>query len=111
MSKIKKGDQVVVITGKDKGKRGTVLRVVAETGRVLVEGVNRAKKHTKPNPMKGTTGGILEKEMSIDVSNVAIFNPATGKADRVGFKTLAAADGQDARKVRVFKSNGEHVDA
>jgi len=111
MSKIKKGDQVVVITGKDKGKRGTVLKVVSELERVVVEGINKAKKHTKPNPMKGTTGGILEKEMPIHVSNVAIFNPATGKADRVGYKALAAADGQAARKVRVFKSNGEHVDA
>ena len=83
MSKIKKGDQVVVVTGKDKGKRGTVLRVNPEVERVLVEGINRVKKHTKPNPMKGTTGGILEKEMPIHVSNVAIFNPATGKADRV----------------------------
>jgi large subunit ribosomal protein L24 len=106
MSKIKKGDQVVVITGKDKGKRGTVLRVNPEVERVLVEGINRVKKHTKPNPMKGTTGGILEKEMPIHVSNVAIFNPATGKADRVGFKTL-----DDKRKVRVFRSNGEVVDA
>ncbi|MBI3715005.1 MAG: 50S ribosomal protein L24 [Betaproteobacteria bacterium] len=111
MSKIKKGDQVVVITGKDKGKRGTVLKVVTELERVVVEGINKAKKHTKPNPMKGTTGGILENEMPIHVSNVAIFNPATGKADRVGYKALEAADGQDARKVRVFKSNGEHVDA
>jgi large subunit ribosomal protein L24 len=106
MNKIRKGDQVVVITGKDKGKRGTVLGVSADVERVLVEGINRVKKHTKPNPMRGTSGGILEKEMPIHVSNVAIFNPATGKADRVGFKTL-----DDKRKVRVFRSNGEVVDA
>jgi large subunit ribosomal protein L24 len=106
MNKIRKGDQVVVITGKDKGKRGTVLKAATEENRILVEGINRVKKHTKPNPMKGTTGGILEKEMPIHISNVAIFNPATGKADRVGFKTL-----DDSRKVRVFRSNGEVVDA
>ena len=106
MNKIRKGDQVVVITGKDKGKRGTVLKAASEDSRLLVEGINRVKKHTKPNPMKGLTGGILEKEMPIHISNVAIFNPATGKADRVGFKTL-----DDSRKVRVFRSNGEVVDA
>jgi large subunit ribosomal protein L24 len=106
MSKIRKGDQVVVLTGKDKGKRGTVLRMVIESDRAVVEGVNRVKKHTKPNPMKGTTGGIVEKEMSIHVSNIAIFNPATSKADRVGYKIL-----DDKRKVRVFRSNGEVVDA
>ena len=106
MNKIRKGDQVVVITGKDKGKRGTVLLVTPESDRVLVEGINRVKKHTKPNPMKGTAGGILEKEMPIHVSNIAIFNPISSKADRVGFKTL-----EDARKVRVFRSNGEVVDA
>jgi large subunit ribosomal protein L24 len=106
MSKIRKGDQVVVLTGKDKGKRGTVLRMISEFDRAVVEGVNRVKKHTKPNPMKGTTGGIVEKEMSIHVSNIAVFNPATSKADRVGFKTL-----DDKRKVRVFRSNGEAVDA
>ena len=106
MSKIRKGDQVVVLTGKDKGKRGTVLRVVPDVERAVVEGVNRVKKHTKPNPMKGLTGGIVEKEMSIHISNIAIFNPATSKADRVGFKTL-----DDKRKVRVFRSNGEVVDA
>ena len=106
MNKIRKGDQVVVITGKDKGKRGTVLLVTPESDRVLVEGINRVKKHTKPNPMKGTTGGILEKEMPIHVSNIAIFNPISSKADRVGFKTL-----EDSRKVRVFRSSGEVVDA
>ena len=105
MEKIKKGDEVVVITGKDKGKRGTVLvRVDAE--RVLVEGVNRAKKHVKPNPAKGLVGGIVDKDMPINISNVALFNPATQKADRVGFKVL-----EDGRKVRVFKSNSELVNA
>lgn len=105
MNKIRKGDDVVVIAGKDKGKRGTVL-VRVDDERLVVEGVNRVKKHTKPNPMKGQPGGIVEKEMSIHVSNVALFNPANQKADRVGFKTL-----DDGRKVRVFKSNGEVVDA
>ena len=105
MNKIRKGDEVVVTVGKDKGKRGTVLSVL-DTGRVIVEGVNKVKRHTRPNPMKGVTGGILEKEMSIHISNVALFNSATQKADRVGFKVL-----EDNRKVRVFKSNGEVVDA
>ena len=105
MEKIRKGDEVVVITGKDKGKRGTVvLRVDGE--HVVVEGVNRAKKHVKPNPMKGVAGGIVDKDMPIHLSNVALFNPATKKADRVGFKML-----DDGRKVRVFKSNGELVNA
>ena len=105
MEKIRKGDEVVVITGKDKGRRGTVLRRVGEE-HVLVEGVNRAKKHVKPNPMKGQAGGIVDKDMPIHLSNVALFNPATKKADRVGFKML-----DDGRKVRVFKSNGELVHA
>jgi len=105
MNKIRKGDDVIVIAGKDKGKRGTVLRRV-DAERLLVEGVNRVKKHTKPNPVKGQTGGILDKEMPIHVSNVALRNPATQKADRAGFKTL-----DDGRKVRVFKSNGENVEA
>ncbi|CAG0997933.1 50S ribosomal protein L24 [Rhodocyclaceae bacterium] len=105
MNKIRKGDDVVVITGKDKGKRGVVLNRVSDE-RLVVEGVNRVKKHTKPNPMKGQPGGIVEKEMSIHISNVALFNPATQKADRVGIKSL-----DDGRKVRVFKSNGEVVDA
>jgi large subunit ribosomal protein L24 len=105
MNKIRKGDDIVVIAGKDKGKRGTVL-VWLDSDRLVVEGINRVKKHTKPNPMKGQPGGIVEKEMPIQVSNVALFNPATQKADRVGFKIL---DG--GRKVRVFKSNGEVVDA
>ena len=105
MDKIRKGDEVVVITGKDKGKRGTVvLRVDGE--HVVVEGVNRAKKHVKPNPMKGVAGGIVDKDMPIHISNVALFNAATKKADRVGIKVL-----EDGRKVRVFKSNGELVNA
>ncbi len=105
MQKIRKGDDVIVTTGKDKGKRGTVLRRVDDT-HLLVEGVNRAKKHQKPNPMKGQTGGIVEMDMPIDISNIALFNPQTQKGDRVGFKTL-----EDGRKVRIFKSNGEVVDA
>lgn len=105
MARIRKGDQIVVLAGKDKGRRGSVLRVLDE-GHVLVEGINRVKKHQKPNPFKGTTGGIVEKEMPLDASNVALFNPGTQKADRVGFKVL-----EDGRKVRVFKSNGEMVDA
>jgi large subunit ribosomal protein L24 len=105
MKKIRKGDQVVVTTGKDKGKRGTVLRVL-DTGKLVIEGVNRVKRHTRPNPIKGQTGGIVDKEMPIQASNVALFNPATGKADRVGFRVL-----DDGRKVRFFKSNGEVADA
>jgi len=103
-SKIRKGDDVIVLAGKDKGKRGTVLQLVGDN-RVLVENINLAKKHAKPNPMKGEPGGIVEKEMPLDISNVALFNPVSNKADRVGFKTL-----DDGRKVRVFKSNGEVVD-
>ena len=109
MKKIRKGDQVIVTTGKDKGKRGTVLRVF-ESGKVLVEGVNRVKKHQRPNPVKGQTGGIIDKEMPLLVSNVMLLNPATGKADRVGFKFLEAQGGTAPRKVRFFKSNGEVVD-
>ena len=105
MEKIRKGDDVVVTTGKDKGKRGTVVRRV-DADHVVVEGVNRAKKHVKPNPIKGVAGGIVDKDMPINISNVALFNPATKKADRVGFKSL-----EDGRKVRVFKSNGELVNA
>ena len=105
MEKIIKGDEVIVITGKDKGRRGVVLsRVDAE--RVLVEGVNRVKKHVKPNPMKGVQGGIVDKDMPVHISNVALFNPATKKADRVGIKVR-----EEGRKVRVFKSNGELVSA
>lgn len=105
MKKIRKGDDVVVISGRDKGKRGTVI-VRLDEEMLLVEGVNRVKKHTKPNPMKGQQGGILEKEMPIHLSNVALFNPVTQKGDRVGVKML-----EDGRKVRVFKSNGELVEA
>jgi large subunit ribosomal protein L24 len=105
MSKIKKNDDVIVITGKDKGKRGTVLRVL-DPDHLLVEGVNRVKKHQRPNPMKNTTGGIVEKEMPLHVSNVAIFNPGTKKADRIGSKLL-----EDGRRVRIYKSNGEVIDA
>jgi large subunit ribosomal protein L24 len=105
MQRIRKGDEVVVITGRDKGKRGTVLRRV-NAEYLVVEGVNRVKKHQRPNPMKGVTAGIVDKDMPVHVSNIALFNPATQKADRVGFKEL-----QDGRKVRVFKSNGEQVDA
>lgn len=106
MRKIRKGDDVIVTAGKDKGKRGTVLRVIGDGERLVVEGVGRVKKHQKPNPMKGVVGGIVEKEMPIHVSNVALFNPVTQRADRVGFRVL-----EDGRKVRVFKSNGEVVDA
>ena len=105
MEKIRKGDDVIVITGRDKGKRGTVLKRLDEA-HVLIDGINLVKKHTKPNPMKGQTGGITEKNMPLDISNVALFNPATQKADRVGFKIL-----DDARKVRIFKSSGAQVDA
>ena len=109
MQKIRKGDTVVVTTGREKGKRGTVLRVF-ETGKVLIEGVNRVKKHQRPNPVKGQTGGIIEKEMPLAISNVMLLNPATGKGDRVGFKFLEAQGTNPARKVRFFKSNGEVVD-
>ena len=105
MQKIRKGDDVVVISGRDKGKRGVVIRCLEES-KLLVEGVNRVKKHAKPNPMKGEQGGIVEKEMPIHLSNVALFNPGTQKADRVGVKVL-----EDGRKVRFFKSNGELVEA
>ena len=109
MQKIRKGDTVVVTTGREKGKRGTVLRVFV-SGKVLIEGVNRVKKHQRPNPVKGQTGGIIEKEMPLAISNVMRLNPGTGKGDRVGFKFLEAQGGAPARKVRFFKSNGEVVD-
>jgi large subunit ribosomal protein L24 len=114
MNKLRKGDQVVVTTGRDKGKRGTISRRVDDT-MLIVDGVNMVKKHVKPNPMKGTTGGVIDKTMPIHQSNVAIFNPATGKADRVGIKMLSK-DEQAARKtrdngVRVFKSSGEEIKA
>jgi large subunit ribosomal protein L24 len=105
MNKIRKGDEVTVLAGKDKGRRGTVVRRVDDE-RVVVEGVNRVKKHVRPNPMKGEVGGIVEKEMPIHISNIALFNPAAQKGDRVGIKVL-----EDGRKARFFKSNGELVDA
>jgi large subunit ribosomal protein L24 len=105
MQKIRKGDEVIVRSGRDKGKRGTVLRRV-DADHVVVEGVNRVKKNQRPNPMKGVTGGIVDKDLPIHISNVALFNPATKKADRAGVKTL-----QDGRKVRIFKANDEQVDA
>jgi len=105
MNKIRKGDQVIVTTGRDKGKRGTVTQRVDEE-RIVVDGVNVAKKHVKPNPLKGTTGGVVDKVMPIHQSNVAIYNAATGKADRVGIKLLA-----DGKKVRVYKSSGEEIKA
>jgi large subunit ribosomal protein L24 len=105
MNKIRKGDQVVVLTGRDKGKRGVVAARVDED-RVTVDGVNVVKKHVKPNPMKGVTGGVIEKTMPIHQSNVAIFNSASGKPDRVGIKLLA-----DGKKVRVYKSSGEEIKA
>lgn len=103
MRKIKKGDEVIIIAGKDKGKRGSVLNVADD--RVLVENCNVAKKHVKPNPNVGETGGIVDKEMPLHISNIALFNPATGKGDRVGIKTL-----KDGSRVRYFKSNNEVVD-
>ena len=105
MQRIRKGDEGVVRAGRDKGKRGTELRRV-DADHVVVEGVNRVKKHQRPNPMKGVTGGIVDRDLPIHVSNVALFNPATKKADRVRSKTL-----QDGRKVRIFKANDEQVDA
>ena len=104
MRKIKRGDNVVVITGRDKGKRGEVSRVLAD--RVLVAGINEVKKHQRPNPMKGEQGGIVTKAMPIHVSNIAIWNPITKRADRIGLRTL-----EDGRKVRFFKSNGELIGA
>jgi large subunit ribosomal protein L24 len=105
MRKIRKGDDVVVTTGKDSGKRGTVLKVLPETEKVVVENVNLVKKHTKPNPQRGISGGIVEKEMPIHASNVMLYNPQTKKGDRVGFRIL-----EDGRKVRIFKSTSEVVD-
>ncbi len=105
MNKIRKGDQVIVLTGRDKGKRGTVAARV-DADHLLVDGVNQVKKHVKPNPLKGTTGGIVDKTMPIHQSNGAIFNPASGKADRVGIKLL-----EDGKKVRVYKSSGEEIKA
>jgi large subunit ribosomal protein L24 len=104
MNKIRKGDEVVVIAGRDKGRRGTVVKMLAD--RVVVENINMVKRHTKPNPQKNVQGGIVEKEASIDLSNVALWNPVAKKGDRVGIRTLA-----DGKKVRFFKSNKETVDA
>jgi large subunit ribosomal protein L24 len=105
MRKIRKGDDVIVTTGRDRGKRGTVLRILDEE-HILVEGANRVKKHQRPIPMKGIAGGIIDKEMPLHISNVALFNPATKKGDRVGVRVL-----EDGRRVRYFKSNGEVIDA
>ncbi|MGB5833628.1 MAG: 50S ribosomal protein L24 [Thiohalocapsa sp.] len=104
MQKIKVGDDVIVVAGRDKGKRGTVLRVLGTT-HVVVENVNTVKKHQRPNPQRGVAGGIVEKEMPIDRSNIGLYNPSKDGADRIGFKVLA-----DGKKVRVFKSDGEVVD-
>ena len=104
-SKIRKGDNVVVLSGRDKGRRGAVLKVL-EGGQVIVEGINRVKKHTRANPQTNSPGGIIDKEMPLPVSKVALWNPSAKKGDRIGFKTLA-----DGKKVRFFKSNGEMIDA
>ena len=104
MRRIRKGDDVMVMAGRDKGKRGTILRIV-DAEHVVVEGANKVKKHQRPNPMKGVTGGIIEKEMPLHVSNIARYNPTAKKADRVGIRVL-----QDGRRARYFKSNGEVVD-
>ena len=103
MSKLRKGDEVEVLTGKDRTKRGTIMRVLSKDNKVIVEGVNVVKKHVRPNPMKGITGGIVDRTMPIDQSNVMLFNPATSKGERVGFKVV------DGNKVRVFKSSGALV--
>lgn len=105
MRKLRKGDEVVVLVGKDKGERGTISKVIHNMGKVIVENINIAKCHTKANPMKKESGGILRKEMPLDISNIAIWNPLLGKADRVGVKTL-----KDGQKVRFFKSDGEVID-
>ena len=104
MNRIRKGDDVIVIAGRDKGRRGTVLRIV-DADHLVAEGINVVKKHQRPNPQKGLQGGIIQKEMPIDISNLMLFNPTSGKGDRVGFRIL-----EDGRKVRVFKSNKEVVD-
>ena len=105
MQKIKRNDEVIVITGRDKGKLGKVTKILSDN-RVIVSGVQMVKKHQKPNPQLGVQGGIVEKEAPIQVSNIAIYNPSTKKADRVGFKEL-----EDGNKIRIFKSNGEAIDA
>lgn len=103
MKKIRKGDTVVVIAGRDKGKQGEVLSVLSSDNKVVVTGVNSVKKHTKPNPAKNETGGIVDKIMPLDISNVAIYNPETKKADRIGYKV------EDGKKIRIFKSDGKKV--
>jgi len=114
MNKIRKGDQVIVLTGRDKGKRGTVLQRVDDE-RLLVEGVNVVKKHVKPNPSKGSTGGVVDKTLPIHQSNIAIFNAATGKADRVGIKLLSDGEKQSRKThengIRVFRSSGKEITA
>ena len=110
MNKIRKGDQVIVLTGRDKGKRGAVLQRVDEA-RIVVEGVNVVKKHVKPNPMKGSTGGVVDKTLSIHQSNVAIFNSATGKADRVAIKMVSNPQTNKTTRVRVFRSSGNEIKA
>lgn len=111
MNKIKKNDKVVILTGKDRGRSGSVIKIVG-VDRVVVEGINLTKKNVKPNPQRNTAGGIVEREASIHISNVALLNPITNKADKVGFKTLEPAkQGDKAKKVRYFKSNNELVDA
>src|ERR1700754_3852899 len=108
MNKIRKGDQVIVLTGRDKGRKGTVLSRVDDE-RIVVEGVNVVKKHVKPNPMKGITGGVVDKTLSIHQSNVAIYNGATGKADRVGIKLITDSKTNKTSRVRVFKSSGDEI--
>ena len=105
ISRIRKGDEVIVLTGRNRGQRGNVVTAGGNSDQVVVEGVNVVKRHTRPNPQKGTSGGIIEKEMPIHLSNVALYNPVTGKGDRIGVKKL-----EDGRKVRVFRSTGEVVD-
>jgi large subunit ribosomal protein L24 len=105
MQKLKTGDDVIVLTGKSNGQRGKISKIITDKNRVVVEGVNMMKKHVKPNPQAGIQGGIVEKEAAMDISNVAIFNHATGKADRVGIKVQ-----EDGKRVRIFKSNGELID-
>lgn len=105
MQKLRSGDEVIVLTGKSKGQRGKISKIITEKGRVVVDGVNMMKKHVKPNPQAGVQGGIVEKEAPLDISNVALFNSKTGKADKVGIKVQ-----EDGKRVRIFKSNGELVD-
>ncbi len=105
MQKLKTGDEVIVLTGKSNGQRGTISKIITDKNRVVVAGLNMMKKHVRPNPQAGIQGGIVEKEAPMDISNIAIFNPKTGKADKVGIKIQ-----EDGKRVRIFKSNGEQVD-